>query len=485
MSRRPVRITTQDVEKNIKLQRDLDVRRGELAAFSKENANLISASNAQTKIELQRRLTQQNNCRTEQQYENSIQEKMYNNKIRQLTLTQNQALASELDKDSASEERKRREIQKICEEAPELRELERMLKIAYLNKERAAQYEEKILLATREQERIQAIEDQMEYERIKSIRQDSEKGQEKKLAFENQRAILQRQIDEKHEQLQEARFQMEQEKLMVDDIIRKINEEDQADYMQRKEKQAATAKMVRDFEEQRAREKAAARKAELDEEERIRQFNQLMESRSVGAAAKKQAKRDEEDRILKRIVEETERKRLEEEEFNNLRDMLWEEELEAKRSEDAKHRVEKQTKMKQEMMVANAQMMDLKQKQRLIDAENEARLVSAMRHKFALDEQRERDEEEYRKRMKQQHMSLIEQQTKDRKKMYEDERNQESRFAQDANEREEYRKRVVQEARKRLLEEHAARLNGFVTNKIFSNQEEYELFRAAAERNNY
>ena len=50
---------------------------------------------------------------------------------------------------------------------------------------------------------------------------------EKKQAFEEQRAILQRQIDEKHEELRQARLQIEQEKEMVNEIIHKINMEDQ------------------------------------------------------------------------------------------------------------------------------------------------------------------------------------------------------------------------------------------------------------------
>ena len=44
------------------------------------------------------------------------------------------ALATELDKEKSEEERKLREIQRICENSPELRELEQALKVAYLNK---------------------------------------------------------------------------------------------------------------------------------------------------------------------------------------------------------------------------------------------------------------------------------------------------------------------------------------------------------------
>lgn len=476
MPGRQSRITEQEVERNIRQQRDLDVQRTQLAAFAKENANLLSAANAQTRIESQRRMTQQQQSRSEQVYEEQLKKQTYDRKFRDLTAAQNQALASELERDTAGEERRRREIQKICEEAPELKDLEKLLKVAYLNKERAQQYEEKIVMHMREQERIQAIEDEMEAERLRSLRSDSNKDQAKKAMYENQRAVLQKQIAEKRQQLAEARAQIEKERYMVDDIVRKINEEDEADYRVRKEKQAASARMVREYEEQRKREVEAQKRAAQEEEERILAYTRAMDARNEGIKELKQAKKDEEDRILAQIVEETERKRKEEEEFNNLRDMLWEEELEAKRSQDAYDRKMKQHRMKEEMMVANSDMMRFKAAQRIRDAENEARLVDMMKKKFFEDEARERADEEERRRSKVHHMTLIEQQKDQRKYLYEQEKADEARRIKEANDREDYRKMVIAEARKRLLEEHAERLRGYLPNKAFQTKDEYNEF---------
>lgn len=474
---KPVRITTESVERNIKLQREQDVRQRELAAFGKESANLISAANAQTKIDMQRRLIQQQVCKTEQIQEEKLKKDLYEKQFHELTISQNQALSSELDKDAADRERRLREIQQICEESPELRELQAVLKIAYLNKERAAQYEEKILLATKEQERIQAIEDQMEYERLRAIRTESEKDKEKKKLYENQREVLQRQINEKHQQLLEARHQIDVERQMVDEIIQRINNEDEADYRKRKEKQAATALMVKNFEEQRRRELDMARAAERAEEERIASYNRAMEARNEGVAAKKQAKKDEEDRILQQIVEETERKKREQEEFDNLRDMLWEEELEAKRTREAEGRRQKQHQMKTEMMEANSQIKKSKELQRQQEAETEAKLVSLMRQKFSADERKEQQEEENRRRTKLHHMSLVEQQRQDRKQMYEQEKQGELLQIEESRRREEYRLKVIQEARKRLLQEHGQRLEEFMPSKVFENKQEWEEFK--------
>jgi hypothetical protein len=474
---RPVRITTEAVERNIRQQREIEHQRYQLAAFGKENANLLSVASSQAKIDQQRRLTQQQSSRNEQIFEEQMKKSVYDKKIRDLTASQNQALSAELDKEAADNERRRREVQKICEDAPELRDLERMLKIAYLNKERATQYEEKIALAMREQERIQAIEDEMEGERIRLMQRESNADLERKKKLAEQRAVLQGQISERRERLREAQQQIERDRATVDEIMQKIQKEDEDEYRTRREKQAATAKMVKDFEIQRQNELEVRRAAERAEEERIASYQRAMEARNEGIAAKKQAKKEEDDRILRQIVEETERKRKEEEEFNALRDLLWEEELEAKRSADVAERRNKQIRMRDEMLAANAEMMKFKQVQRLKDAENEARLVSLMRQKFAQDEAKERAEEEERRRQKHHHMSLIERQKDERKYLYEKEREEEARLMKEAQDREEYRKQVIKEARKRLLEEHASRLRGFLPNKVFDSREEYEQFR--------
>lgn len=480
---RPVRITTEAVEKNIKLQRELEAQRRNLDIFGKENANLISAAKAQSKTELQRRIIQQQGCRSEQIFEENLRKNEYDRKFRELTISQNQALANEIDKDTANEERRRREIQKICEEAPELKELEGILKIAYLNKERASQLEEKILLANREQERIQAIEDQMEEDRLKAIWSDSNKDRQKRAMYNDQRAVLQKQINEKKAQLEDARRMIEREKDMVNEIVNKINDEDEASYRSRREKQHATAEMVRKFEEQRKVEIEAAKAAAKAEEDRIQSYNKAVEARSEGVAAKKQAKKDEEDRILRQIVEETERKRKEQEDFNELRDMLWEEELELKRAEEVKNREHKQYLMRKEMMDANTKMLVTKEELRKVEVENEARLVSLMRQKFLMDEAREREDEERRRHTKMHHMTLIAHQKEERKHMYEQEREQEAAQREQNLLKEQYRLQVIQEARKRLLEEHAAKLAGYVPAKAFGNQQEYESFQNAAARN--
>merc|ERR1711916_178006 len=136
--------------------------------------------------------------------------------------------------------------------------------------------------------------------------------------------------------------------------------EDEMEMRKRVEQKEASRKMIKEYEEQRKREIAAKKAAEKAEEDAINAYNRSVAERGAGVAAKKQAKKEEEDRKLAIIVAEAEKKRKAEEEFNNLRDMLGEEELEAKRVANARERAEKQHRLKVEMMEANNRMMTQK-----------------------------------------------------------------------------------------------------------------------------
>ena len=473
---RPVRITAQVVERNVKQQRILDVQRRELGLFAEENAKLLSSANSIGKIEEKRKQTFMQSCEAERTFEQNFKEEERQKRIRERLIDQNQSMASELDREIAEDERKAREIQRICEEAPELKDLEKSLKLAYLNKERTAQLEEKVLLETLEKERVQAIEDKMEFDRQMALKSEGDKNGEKRKIYEDQRIVLLRQIAEKEEMLLEAKRQTELDKETVNEIVRKINQEDENEMRRKKEIQAASRKMINDYAEQRRQEIAAQKAAQKAEEDAINAYNRAVEARSEGVAAKKQAKQDEADRKLKKIVEETERKRLAEEEFNNLRDMLWEEELEAKRAADARERQERVHRMKQEMMDANNKMLVQKDEIRKIEAEREARLIAKMQRKFQEDEMREKQEEQEKMAARNHHMSLINKQRLDRREMYEQERTAEAMQNQEAVERENYRKKVVQEARKRLLEQHASKLKGFMPRGTFASADEMRNF---------
>jgi Trichohyalin-plectin-homology domain len=465
------------VEKNHQYQCSLDSQRRDLRAYADENAKLISVAGRLSKVDVSRRQAEQQTCINEQQYQDRINDERGSRIRTQRVNNQNQDIVSELNREASEEERRGQQMQRICEESEELRELESALKIAYLNKERAAQYEEKIHRSAREQERIDEIEDQMEYDRQRAIYADAEKLEAQKGKFTEQRFVLQRQMREKEDQLIEARKQVEIERHMVDNIVNQINQEDENDHRKRKETQAATAQMVREFEERRHHELASAKRAAKEEEDAMIAYNKSVMARSEGVAAKLQARKNEEDRLLKRNLEEVAHKRREDEEFNDLRDMLWEEELEEKRANDQRAKLDRQAEMKRDMMNANSHLLASKAEMRQQEMEHESRIVQNMRRKFAEDEQREREIEERRRQDKIQHKGYIERQRADKLSMHDEERAREFERSSEEARKEEFRKKVIQEARRKLLEEHASKLQGYLPGKVFKNTDEYEGYQ--------
>lgn len=473
---RPVRITTQMVEKNIKFQRDQDVYRQALGDFASENNNLLAASNAQKKVDASRKLNYQQVCMNEAKYERQLKDESQLRRTQQRTLEQNEALATMLDRETAEQQRRELEMQRICDDSPELKELEKALQIAYLNKERATQHMEKVLRENVEKERNQAIEDAMEHDRQMSDKAIKAKQSLEDDAYAETRVILQRQMKEREDMLLEAKHQVEVDRATVDGIIQKIKEEDEAEYRKKREDQAKSGAMAKAYQLEMRAEKERKKQAQRDEEEAIAQYNRNVEARNDGVKAKKQAQEDEKAAALAKIVAETERRRKEEEEFNSLRDMLWEEELEAARNADTLAREEKTRRMRSEMMAANTQIMAQKAILRKEAAENEARMLAVMRKKFAEDDAKERADEQARRAHKAQHMTLIDKQSNERRMMYNREKEAEEESLAEGRRREDYRKAVIAEARRKLLEEHASKLAGYMPGGLLKNKEDVEVW---------
>ncbi|CAN0212563.1 unnamed protein product, partial [Hapterophycus canaliculatus] len=93
------------------------------------------------------------------------------------------------------------------------------------------------------------------------------------------------------------------------------------------------------------------------------------------------------------------------------------------------------------------------------------------------DEEREKRGEEMRERMKKEHKKNIENQRQERAFLFEKEKEFEIQDAEAERERELYRQRVVEEARRRLLEQHGAAVEGFLPKGALKSRDELDLIR--------
>lgn len=92
-----------------------------------------------------------------------------------------------------------REIQRICESSDELKELEKNIKIAYVNKERSAQHQESLLMKEIDRARDELIEQHMEEQRKNLIKSEELKESARREKLVAQKIELQNQMEEENE----------------------------------------------------------------------------------------------------------------------------------------------------------------------------------------------------------------------------------------------------------------------------------------------
>lgn len=123
-------------------------------------------------------------------------EQSESNEAQQVKKEKEELLQEKRRLEKLQKERIDREIQRICESSEELRELERSIKIGYMNKERAAQHQESLLMKEVDQAREVLIDQCMEDERQKLIITENEKERSRRERLVAQKVQLQEQIQE-------------------------------------------------------------------------------------------------------------------------------------------------------------------------------------------------------------------------------------------------------------------------------------------------
>lgn len=430
--------------------------------YVEDSSRMQIAAQSEISIPQRRRAAQALRVRTEAQIKAIQDERDLARRRHDLEVHQSQALAGELERRQAERERKEREVQRICGESEELKELELKLKVAYMNKERAAQHEERILQQRRHQLREHAIDDQMECDRRAAMRTESEKSSSKKVVLLRQKAALQEQMADRLKLAEEARLEADRDRELVEEVVKKIVDEDYGEAVERAKRKNECRALIKQYEAQRRAELVEAKEQAAFEDAQIRQHADALAARESELYRLKAEKKARDKAAFERIVAETEKHRAEEEELDQLRDLLWEEEMEAQRRKEERDREEKRQQSKRDMARANEEMLAAKQVQRESERKEEQRLVETMQRKFADDERNERLMGERRAENKIKYIEAVKIQKLERAAVYEQAKQTEINENANALRAEEYRLKVVQEARRRLLEEHAEDLQGFL-----------------------
>ncbi|RHZ28409.1 hypothetical protein DYB37_013180, partial [Aphanomyces astaci] len=302
----------------------------------------------------------------------------------------------------------------------------------------AVQQAERETLSQIEVAREKAIEVQMEYDRQRSLVDMAAKEFGKRVEAVASKQSIQQQMLDRLKLHEEAAREAEMDKHKVDTIMRKIEEEDRLEQEKRERYVLEAKKLIEDSKLQRSKLREAGIKEKLAE------------------------KKKREDELFLAVEAEIQRQRKEEDEFARLRDELWEEEvLEARRHKE-RERAQKKQADKEDMMRSNDQQQVLKAQLVAEQKRKEDEYNEFLKRKFASEERRAMEMDMFRRRQKEEYKLSITAQNQHKQAMYHHELEKEREEAARIADEEAFKKAVVEEAKRRLLDEHAAKLHGYL-----------------------
>ena len=385
------------------------------------------------------------------------------------------ALARQLAEIKRQEEKREREIQAICSQDPGLRELNEKIKAAYINKEREEQIAKQKARAAEIKREQARLEREMEARRQKGLVEMEEREEVRRQASERQRVEIQHQLRERQAQEQlQAILAYQKEKEQVEELIQSVYKQQRAE-AEEMERQAALMKhnMEEGMIMQRQRRKMQEER-EAEEERRIAEYKERVAHRNDAAEAEKAALEAAKDRIRQQIEDEMNARLAKEERMRDALHLLGKEEAERRRDEAERAKREKQYNMRQEMMNANEQQKRHKVVVREEEAEFENDILKRMQAKFDADEAAARRKEEQRRAAYTQYKQEVSHQMKERSDMFHAALVADAEQNKASREQEAYKAQVIEEARKRILQAHAAQLKGYLPKGVLQKAEDLQ-----------
>ena len=393
----------------------------------------------------------------DQEYE--MAEKIYRmqheREERARTAAEQDAIAQALHEQTQAELRDQKMRGVLRENDPEYRELKSKLQLALVSQTRDNQRRD---LAMRrqmeEQERLETEQEMMRHQARREQQRQAEEEAKRQQALATRRFIQDQLADrERRRQLLEV-AQAERDKKEVDEIIRKVKEEDEKARQDFLNKQARERQNMADFMAARERLKAEEKRMEEEENQKMKSFSAAVDER-LERAKEEQRRRDAQRQgIAERIAGEINAKRAEDLAYENMCiELAQQQELQRlkEREEAEARKIQQQIEDMQRFMIETARA---KQQQAERDRQEEERLrrqIIEQQKKIA--ELAEIEQEKNRIRIEKFRRELTRQMVQ-KKEMFEQARQQELRKLEIEQMREEERQRILNEERRKLVINH-------------------------------
>ncbi|KAK4473404.1 hypothetical protein MN116_002777 [Schistosoma mekongi] len=388
-----------------------------------------------------------------------------------------ESLAKQLAKIHREQIKEQKLRQKIKNESIEIRELEKKLQSAYVAKEQLAQIAEKRALAynlmTEEAIHAHQLASQLGDNLIVAEEEECRRKQSQ-IRLKNE---LDTQIKEQAELRKKVYEEFLHDKQMVDEVVRRIKQEDEFERQKRQKRKEIIRKEI-DHSKKEREEHIKAEKENLRRElEAINAYTAKKddEQQSIKATIKARQERIErlQDELGKKLLE----KEKESQELEELRQTIILEENDKKFREEQENQWITKVTNQQKLQEDYKKQLLLKEEQKQIEKEEALKIRNYMLAKFEEDERLEQAELQKRhlKQMKyanEVHQSLIE---KRQRIMQEYEQAKKDLDAEKHRILEE--KRILEEERQHLLRQHANNLWDHLPKGIFRSKEEYESLK--------
>ncbi|KAJ3256196.1 mannosyl-oligosaccharide alpha-1,2-mannosidase [Boothiomyces macroporosus] len=366
--------------------------------------------------------------------------------------------------------------QSIRENSSELRELEKKLNHAYMNKERSLQMKEKELMIAKKKAEEQAMyavwKEQAEIAELEE-KEREKKNHEKAIEYHQ---ALHHQLEENEEKKQKEYEIFLKEKEMVDKIVQKIAEENEREAASRLEKQEETKKFIEQFMRERAQWKEEERRLQEEENRKIAEFAQLQKAREEKVEIKKKTIAAGKDAIYNKLASQIEHQEKMKIELEDLRIDLAQEEQEAQARRKEHEMLQQRIQKRLETIDAyQAQVAD---KKRRIQEERleEDKFREKLMQKFAEDDRIEQMKQAARRMKQLEHRRAVDELVKERKRIHEANEMEKKRLENVELELARYRAEVIEQERQRLLREHASKLAGFLPKGVLRDKKDLDLF---------
>ncbi|KAM4766038.1 meiosis-specific nuclear structural protein 1 isoform 3-T4 [Cyanocitta cristata] len=297
------------------------------------------------------------------------------------------------------------------------------------------------------------------------------RNQEKKMYHQE----LDKQVEEQEKKKQEAYEEFLREKLMIDEIVKKIYEEDQMEKQRKLDKIKETQTYIEEF----IKEQAIWRKRkqeEMEEENRkIMEFANMQQQRENDWMAKVRDTEEKKQRVQNMVAKTMEREEQRRKEQEQIRQDLYLEKQEEMERKKEMAEIEKRIRQRLDLRQTYEEQVALKAAAQQAMREEEEALRQQILAKFAEDDRMEQLNAQKRRMKQLEHKMAVEKILEDRRQQCIAEKERELEERELEKRRQASIRAIIEEERQKLLKEHAWKLLGYLPRGILKDENDINM----------